>query len=89
MLDIHPRPEAALLEVEHDGQVVALGPLNDPILKENVQAAEAILTSVVEAGYFVPERAATFEFLYHFDSIDAWLAYMAENWADAEIDAAS
>ena len=76
------------MEVEHDGEVVTAGPLNDPILTDNVRAAEAVLTSLVEAGYFVPERAATFEFLYHFDSIDAWLAYRAENWVDAEIDAA-
>ena len=76
------------MEVERDGQVAAAGPLNDPILKDDVQPAEAILTSVVEAGYFVPQRAVTLEFLYHFDSIDGWLAYMAENWVDAEIDAA-
>src|SRR5262249_16707603 len=34
---------------------------------------------------FDRERVTSFEFRYHFASVDAWLAYMAEHWASASI----
>ena len=30
-------------------------------------------------------RATSFEFVYHFDSVDTWLAYMSERWSEATI----
>jgi hypothetical protein len=51
-----------------------------------IHTARSRLASVVQAGYFVPTRTTSFEFLYRFDSVAAWLAYMSERWSDATID---
>ena len=50
-----------------------------------ILAARSLLDSVVAAGYFTPTRTISFEFVYHFDSVDAWLAYMSDRWLDATI----
>jgi hypothetical protein len=43
------------------------------------------LQMLVDAGRFVRERTEVFTFLYHFDTVDVWLAYMSENWSSAHV----
>jgi len=49
--------------------------------------ADAALQTVIDAGLFVWEEETTFTFIYHCGDVDAWLAYMAEHWSSATIDA--
>jgi hypothetical protein len=43
--------------------------------------------TVVVAGRFARDRDVSFTFIYHLDSVDAWLEYMAEHWSSAIISA--
>jgi hypothetical protein len=85
MLDIHPEPEHSWVEVQTGDGVLPVGRLDESGLIDRIHAARAVLASLIDEGYFVHERETTFEFLYHFDSVDAWLAYMAEDWVSAVI----
>ena len=86
MLDIHPKPEPSPIEVQAGDYSVVAGLLHDPSLIDNIHATTSVLASVIEAGYFVRECEITYDFVYHFDSVDEWLAYMAAFWAAAIID---
>ncbi len=86
MLDIHPEPEPSPIEVQAGDRRLAAGLLHDPSLIDDIHATTAVLASVIEAGYFVRECVTTYDFVYHFDSVDEWLAYMAAFWAAAIID---
>lgn len=74
------------MEVTVDGRVTLIGWLVEPPLTEHVRAAEAVLRDVVAAGVYVPEQSTTLPFIYHFDSVEAWLDYMQEWWAAAIIE---
>ncbi len=63
-----------------------MGRLVEPPLKEHVQAAEQVLAATVAEGLYVREHVTTFPFIYHFDGVDDWLAYMAQWWAGAIVE---
>lgn len=88
LLDIHPEPEDSRVEVQVGNNLFRVGRLGESDHIRRTQASRAVLASVVGAGYFGRKREITFDFLYHFDSVEAWLSYMAERWADAQIDPA-
>ncbi len=85
LLDLHPEPEFPRLEVHAGDGVTSVGDLDTSANVAKVHAARAVLASAIDAGYFVREDATTFEFRYYFDTIDTWLAYMAERWKEAAI----
>lgn len=87
LLDIHPEPVQRYIEIHEQGRPRTLGQVNIPSQNSKVMAARAALQTVVDAGQFARERELIFEFLYHFDSLDAWLDYMTEPASDAHIDA--
>jgi hypothetical protein len=68
-----------------DGPVRFVDYLKDPSLISDVEAAEAELAELVSAGFFVLERAKSFDFIMHFDDVASWLRYLAERWQDAEV----
>ena len=76
----------------HLGQrIESLGDIDTSANVAEVLAARRVLASFVDAGRFDRERVTSFEFRYHFASVDAWLAYMAEHWTsrffrDARLD---
>ena len=39
-------------------------------------------------GFFVYEEIKSFEFLYHFDTVDECESFLAEGWEDIELDPA-
>jgi hypothetical protein len=47
--------------------------------------ADAALQTLIDTGLLVREHAEAFTFVYHFDDVPSWLAYMAENWATVDI----
>ena len=48
--------------------------------------ADEALQRVIDSGRFTLERVGTFEFVWHADSMNDLLAYLAEEWKDAIID---
>lgn len=85
LLDVRPAPERAWVEVQRAGTARRLGQIDDPSRVKTLAASDAALQVLIDAGRFVREREQTFPFVYHFDSVDAWLAYMAEHWSSARV----
>ena len=86
LLDVHPEPELARLEVAGPRGAAVVGPLREPTRPGRVLTARHALEGLVAAGYFALVRAEVFTFLSHFDSAAAWRAYVAERWSSAEVD---
>jgi hypothetical protein len=88
VLDIHPEPEDARVEVRDGHRLTFVGLYQRPAIYENIHAARGTLAGLVEDGWFARERSVEFEVLYHFDSVDQWLAYRVERGTSTEVDAA-
>ena len=86
LLDIRPGPEPAVVEARGPRGHETVGPVRDPTHPARVAAARRALEELVAAGYYRRRRRELFAFLYHFDSAEAWRAYLAEWWATAEVD---
>jgi hypothetical protein len=85
LLDIRPAPERPWVQVWRGESVTTIGEIDDSYRFETIQVADAALQTAIEAGWFVREADVRFTFVYHLDSVDAWLAYMAEHWSSAII----
>jgi hypothetical protein len=88
LLDIHPEPEDARVEVRDGDRLIVVGPYARPAIYENIHRARDTLARVVGEGLFARERSAVFEVLYHFATVDAWLAYRLERGTSTEVDPA-
>ena len=89
MLDIHPRPEHSRVEVRVDGKSTEFGKLDESSLIQSINAVHLTLASAIWDGFFVHEETRHFEFLYHFDSVDACESFLAEEWyEDFQVDPA-
>jgi hypothetical protein len=88
MLDIHPEPEDARVEVRFGHRLTFVGPYQRPAIYRNIHAARAALAGMVDERLFVRERSVKFEVVYHFDSVDKWLAYRVERGTSTEVDPA-
>jgi hypothetical protein len=85
VLDIHPEPEAASVEVRAADRLTPVGPFDRPAIYEKIRAARATLDEATDAGLYVRERSVNFEVLYHFPGVDAWLAYRADRGSTTEV----
>jgi hypothetical protein len=85
LLDVRPGHEYAWVHVHRRGRALRVGQLDVSQRIPKDAVADAALQTAIAAGWFVLEREATFEFVYHFDSVDAWLACMAEQWRNGVI----
>jgi hypothetical protein len=88
VLDIHPEPQDARVEVRDGDRLTFVGPFTRPAIYQNIHAARDALAATVAEGLFIRERSIGFEVLAHFDTVDAWLAYRAERGASTEVDPA-
>ena len=86
LLDIHPEPEDAYVEVHTGDRVLLAGRPDQSTYNEDVRAARTELGHAVREGYFVPEESTVFEVLDPFEDVDDWLGYLrdaaSEVWLD-------
>lgn len=86
MIDIHPTGEPPAFEVHIDGRVTRAGLYQETDdFVEYFQADDA-LAEVVREGLFVVERAGTFRYLTHADTIFELRDYVLAEWSDAIVD---
>ena len=87
LLDIHPEPEHARIEVhlEDGDRIVRLGAIDQSIQIERITVTRAALQRTITAGLWRLEREVSFEVLYHFEGVDAWLQYLAERQSESII----
>ena len=52
------------------GKSIQLGPLGETSLIQSIHAAHLVLALAVWDSQFVYEEIKSFEFLYHFDTVD-------------------
>ena len=85
LLDIRPVTEHPRVEIQRGERVVTIGRIDDSYRIGTLLVADTAVQMVVDAGQFAWERDERFTFVYHLESVDAWLAYMAEHWSSAVI----
>src|SRR5262249_7071147 len=85
VLDIQPEAEPERLEVVTPAGLVPVGEWGRPTFVAQAQAAQEARAALVAAGWFLAERAVTFELVHHAASVDAWLAYRAAQGPPATI----
>ena len=87
LLDIRPAPERPWVQVWRGESVVTVGQIDDSYRFGTLKVADTAVQALVSAGRFAWDEDVTFTFMYHLDSVDAWLDYMAEHWSSAIIPA--
>jgi hypothetical protein len=65
---------------------IRLGEIDSSSLIANIYAARATMTSLVDTGWFNPERAVLFDFDSHFRSVDEWLRHRQEQRSTSVLD---
>ena len=84
VIDIHPTPKPARLEVLTGTQFVGLadrlddGTESGPMRRH--MAADAAVASCVSSGLFTREAATDFTFRTHADSVEELLEYLRAKW---------
>jgi hypothetical protein len=92
LLDVRPEPRHPWVEVQRCAaarvgeRLERLGQVNDSYRHGTLAMADDALQTVIAAGRFARELGETFTFIYHFDSVDTWLTYLAEHWTSASFD---
>jgi hypothetical protein len=66
---------------------MTVGQIDDTYRFGTLKVADAAVQTMVSAGRFSWDRDVGFTFIYHLESVDAWLEYMAENWNSAILSA--
>jgi hypothetical protein len=94
LLDVRPAPQHPWVviyrganHVDQTGRIVRVGQMDDSYRIETQVVADAAVQTMIAAGRFGRERAETFTVVYHFESVEAWLTYMADHWSSARISA--
>ena len=95
LLDVRPALQYPTVQITRRGahpdqpeRVTSLGRVDDSYRHDTLRMADAAIRQVIEARLFERERAETFTFVYHFDSVETWLAYMAEHWRTGALSSA-
>jgi hypothetical protein len=82
VIDLHPTPEPAAIEVGSQA-IGVVGTADGP---GRHAAADAAVHAVVDEGMFVVRETTVFTFYTYGDSIEELREYVEENWRDARID---
>ncbi len=85
LLDIRPAPQRPEVQIQRGESIATLGQIDDSYRFGTLQVADNAVQTLIDAGRFVRERDVSFTFVYHLESVDAWLEYMSENWNSATI----
>ncbi|MEX2623931.1 MAG: hypothetical protein WD651_09385 [Acidimicrobiia bacterium] len=75
LLDLHPQPEHAGVEVWQRGRVERLGRVEQEEDIRDIQEARDRLDLVEGEGWYITERRRFFDLLSHFPSAEEWLEY--------------
>ena len=75
LLDLHPQPEHAGLEVWQEGRVERLGQVGQEEDIRDILGARDRLDLVEGEGWYVTARRRFFDLLSHFPSAEDWLEY--------------
>lgn len=77
LLDLHPQPKSAGLEVWQGGRVEGFGQVDQEQDLIDILEARARLDLVLSDGWYVTEGRRFFDLLVHAPSAEDWLEYQA------------
>jgi hypothetical protein len=77
LLDLHPQPEHAAIEVWQGGHITRLGRVEQEEDIKEILEARARLSKIEGEGLYVTSRQRFFDLLSHFSSIDEWFEFQA------------
>jgi hypothetical protein len=77
LLDLHPQPQHAAVEVWQGGRVERLGHVGQEEDIIDILEARDRLDLVEGEGWYITERRRFFDLLSHFPSAEDWLKYQA------------
>ena len=86
LIDIHPTPEPASIEVRLGERIIPAGWLQETDDYVEYELADTALTNVVNTGLFTLERQGAFTFVSYADTLAELREYLADEWQDAIID---
>jgi hypothetical protein len=87
LLDIRPAPERPWIQIWRGESVTIVGQIDDSYRFGTLKIADAAVQTVAAARRFVSDCDINFTYVYHLESVDAWLEYMGEHWSSAVISA--
>lgn len=79
MLDVQPQPLNSKVEVHRRDHTIVMGYLDESKFVSEVLQTREALDEAIDRGLFAYEESITFEFRYHFDTVDEWTTYMREH----------
>lgn len=88
LLDIHPEPEDARVEVHAGDGILIAGRPDQSAYHENVRVARTELGKIIREGVFALEESTVFELLDPFEGLDDWLEYMRDYESNVPLDPA-
>jgi hypothetical protein len=86
LLDVHPEPEHARVQVQAGSATHDLGHLDDTAIIGDTLAGRAVVDVLIREGLFVRDRQAVFEHVVHVSDVDTWLAYREARAARSFLD---
>jgi hypothetical protein len=87
LIDIHPTPEPAALEVRSGAQATPAGWMQETDDYTGYEQADAALAQAIKRGLFIVERQGRFEFVVYADSTQELREeYLSDFWEQAYID---
>jgi hypothetical protein len=85
MLDVHPEPRHSRVEVHSGSRISDVGRLDESEFLPDINAAEKVLGAAIAAKRFALEAEKRFDFLYHFNTVDEYKAFLVdEEWGTLE-----
>lgn len=78
LLDLHPQPENAGVEVWQGSRVERLGYVEQDEDIREILEARARLDLVVEDGWYITQQQEFFDLISHFPSPEDWLEFQAQ-----------
>jgi len=87
LIDIHPTPEPASLEVRIGMQSTPAGWMQETDDYAGYEQSDAALAEAIKRDLFIAERQGNFEFIVYADSIEELREeYLSDFWEQAYID---
>ncbi|GAC1523179.1 MAG: hypothetical protein NVS2B16_31330 [Chloroflexota bacterium] len=75
LLDIHPEPEHARVQVRIGNETIEIGRLDDTAYIDDIHHGRAIVETLIQERLFIRERHLVFDSIFHASDVDIWLAY--------------
>ncbi len=86
LLDVHPEPEHARVEVQVGAETHDLGHLDATAIIGDTLAGRAVIEALIGEGLYAREHREVFEYIVHLSDVDSWLAYRAARGSRTLVD---